>query len=48
MTDRLKGANPSLYAAVREVLEKNKSERHIRGGEATREKYLHIRQHAMS
>ena len=33
---------------VREVLEKNKSERHIRGGEATREKYLHIRQRGMS
>ena len=48
VTDRLRGANPSLYAAVREVLEKNKSERHIRGGEATREKYLHIRQRGMS
>ena len=43
MTERLKGSNPALYAAVREVLEKNKSERHIRGGMATREKYRAIR-----
>lgn len=44
VTERLRGSNPALYAAVREVLEKNKSERHIRGGEATREKYLHLRE----
>ena len=37
---KLKGVNPSLYAAVREVLEKNKSERHLRGGDATRLMYL--------
>ena len=36
----LKDVNPTLYACVKEVLEKNKSERHIRGGEATRKKYL--------
>ena len=39
VTDRLRGINPSLYSGVRAVLEKNKSERHIRGGLATREKY---------
>ncbi|WP_274420692.1 sporulation transcriptional regulator SpoIIID [Blautia sp. XA-2221] len=40
-SDRLQEINPSLAAEVRRVLDKNKSERHIRGGLATREKYLH-------
>lgn len=40
-TERLKDINPSLAAAVRCVLDVNKQERHIRGGLATREKYLH-------
>ena len=39
VTERLKKQNPSLYSAVREVLEKNKAERHIRGGDATRKRY---------
>ncbi len=36
---RLKKSDPSLYADVSKVLEKNRLERHIRGGEATRKKY---------
>lgn len=36
---RLPQCNRSLYLQVRQVLELNKSERHIRGGLATREKY---------
>ncbi len=36
---RLKRLNPSLYMNVREVLDLNKAERHIRGGMATKEKY---------
>ncbi len=36
---RLSRINPSLYTAVREVLDENKAQRHIRGGLATREKY---------
>ena len=36
----LKTVNPMLYIDAKDVLEKNKSERHIRGGEATRKKYL--------
>ncbi len=36
---RLKKVNPSLYLDVREVLDLNKAERHIRGGMATKEKY---------
>ena len=40
VTVRLKKINPALYNEVRRVLEKNKEERHIRGGIATKEKYL--------
>lgn len=40
MTERLCDISPSLYRQVRSVLEKNKSERHLRGGEATRRKYM--------
>ncbi|MDO4743223.1 MAG: sporulation transcriptional regulator SpoIIID [bacterium] len=39
VTERLKVSNPQLYAQVKCVLDKNKSERHIRGGMATRRKY---------
>ncbi|MEE0647745.1 MAG: sporulation transcriptional regulator SpoIIID [[Clostridium] scindens] len=41
VTERLLKINPSLAAEARKVLDMNKSERHIRGGMATREKYLH-------
>lgn len=41
VTDRLSQINPSLETEVRQVLNLNKAERHIRGGMATREKYLH-------
>ena len=40
LTYKLKYLNPRLYTAVKEVMEINKSERHLRGGEATRKKYL--------
>lgn len=39
VSDRLKAVNPALYGQVREILEVNKAQRHIRGGLATREKY---------
>lgn len=39
VTERLYKSNPQLYAKVKKVLEKNKRERHIRGGLATRRKY---------
>ena len=41
VTSRLMSLNPVLAKQAREVLDVNKSERHIRGGMATREKYLH-------
>lgn len=39
ITQRLQYLNRPLYLQVREVLKKNKEERHIRGGLATRRKY---------
>ncbi len=39
VTVHLKGIDQALYEEVREVLEKNKSERHLRGGAATKQKY---------
>lgn len=40
VAERLKKVDPALYGQVRKVLEVNKAERHIRGGLATKEKYL--------
>ena len=37
---RLRHQNPGLWAEVQAVVQKNKAERHLRGGEATRRKYL--------
>lgn len=37
---KLKYTNPALYEDARIVLDQNKMERHIRGGEATRQKYM--------
>lgn len=42
ITERLSDLNPTLAARVHNVLDKNKAERHIRGGLATREKYLRL------
>ena len=39
VTTVLKQENRSLYEEVKEILEKNKQERHLRGGEATKKKY---------
>ena len=39
VTQRLKKIDGDLYEQVRAVLNKNKEERHIRGGLATKEKY---------
>ena len=41
VTERLLLINPSLAGEARKILDTNKSERHIRGGLATKEKYLH-------
>ena len=39
LTQRLKQYNYALYLQVREILDENKAQRHIRGGLATRRKY---------
>ena len=40
LSQRLPRLNKVLYSQVRKVLEENKAQRHIRGGIATREKYI--------
>ncbi len=39
IAERLPGYNRALYQQVKDVLEENKAQRHIRGGLATRKKY---------
>ena len=38
LSERLREIDRSLYVQVKEILEQNKAERHLRGGEATRRK----------
>ena len=40
ITERLIKINPILAQKVREILNENKAERHIRGGMATKKKYM--------
>ena len=44
VTERLEQLNKSLFEQVQDVLKSNKAERHIRGGLATKEKYLKIKE----
>ncbi|MDR1688526.1 MAG: sporulation transcriptional regulator SpoIIID [Clostridiales bacterium] len=46
VTERLVAINPKLAGEARRVLEVNKSERHIRGGLATKEKYMSLPKHS--
>ena len=39
LTERLRRRAPALHAEVRALLDRNKAERHIRGGMATKRKY---------
>ena len=43
ITMNLKRINPQLYANVKKILDINKQERHIRGGEATKRKFLNAK-----
>ena len=43
ITQHLKRFNQTLYLQAKEVLEVNKQERHLRGGEATKQKYRHVK-----
>ncbi len=38
--ERLRSVNPALFKEAGEVLERNKAQRHLRGGMATKEKYM--------
>ena len=44
VTERLQELNPGLAVEVKDVLESNKAERHLRGGMATKEKYMHAKE----
>ncbi len=44
VSERLSHISPPLFAEVKAVLEQNKRERHLRGGEATKQKYERIRE----
>lgn len=44
LSERLLKINPVLAKEVRKILDKNKAERHIRGGMATKLKYSHIKE----
>ena len=46
VSERLKRVNPRLYREVKDILEINKAQRHIRGGLATRMKYKKQAEHA--
>ncbi len=39
VSERLRKVDAELYKEVKQVLERNKQERHLRGGEATKRKY---------
>ena len=43
METRLKRLSPALYAEVAAVFRRNKAERHLRGGEATKRRYAQLR-----
>lgn len=39
LSERLPKIRPALYTQVKRVLDQNKAQRHLRGGEATKRKY---------
>ncbi|MDD5924190.1 MAG: sporulation transcriptional regulator SpoIIID [Clostridia bacterium] len=43
VSQRLEAIDPKLYKEVKKVLELNKAQRHIRGGNATKEKYMKLK-----
>lgn len=45
ITTKLEKSNLKLFNEVKAVLDKNKQERHIRGGEATKKKYKELKEH---
>lgn len=47
VTEKLQHENKALFERVRAVLDKNKAERHMRGGEATKQKYIDMKAYKM-
>jgi putative DeoR family transcriptional regulator (stage III sporulation protein D) len=47
MTERLPAVNKHLAAEIKRVLDQNKAERHLRGGEATKRKYLEAAEYSL-
>lgn len=45
VTTNLRKINPQLHVQVKKILEINKKERHLRGGEATKQKFLFASKH---
>ncbi len=43
ITEKLEKVNPAMFREVQSILQKNKSERHLRGGEATKLKYQKLK-----
>ncbi len=43
ITEKLEKVSPAMFREVQSILQKNKSERHLRGGEATKQKYQKLR-----
>lgn len=48
VTKRLASVNPLLCSEVKEILDENKAQRHIRGGMATKEKYSRLKEQSKS
>ncbi len=48
VSERLKKINPVLAIQVRKILDENKAERHIRGGLATKRKYINEKENKVS
>ena len=48
LSERIVKINPVLAHEVRLILDENKAERHIRGGMATREKYIRMKEEKIS
>ena len=46
VSDRLSKINPVLAVQVREILDENKAERHLRGGMATKLKYMNCKKNS--
>lgn len=46
VSDRLNKINPGLAVQVREILDENKAERHLRGGMATKLKYMNYKKNS--